>query len=338
MPSSTSSSERGIWPRSWLAVLVVALLCLSAWEFGWRSMGFEPTLSDDAMLWSIVRGTASDGGSEAVVLVGSSRMQMDIHRETLAAATGWRPAVQLSLVRGPSRPVLANLASDESFRGTVLCEINPSLFYSDVSGFESEVEDYIAAYEGFTIFDRLEERLAMVVQGNLVTRLPQLRPTEIRRAVLLGHPPVPRYQGSIGADRYRYADYRKVPNISILNRMIGRQLANSDPRVLARDVFAKRVEETHRLADRIADRGGRVVFVRLPSAGPVMRREEQRWPRAHWWQEFARPAGKTARHLVIHFLDEPSLARFSPQDGDHLGKLHAIAFSRSLAQLLVRRL
>jgi hypothetical protein len=264
-------------------------------------------------------------------------MQMDIHRETLAATTGWRPAVQLAVVRGPARPILANLAEDEFFRGTVLCEINPSLFFNEVADFEREIADYVTAYENFTFFDWIEVRMAIAVRGNLVTSLPQLRPIKIRRAILLRQVPKPRYLGVIGEDRYRYADYRKVPNPEHLDRMIGNQLAISIPKVLNRKAFRERIQATYALADRIAERGGAVIFIRLPSASNVRKREQSYWPRGKWWDKFVKAAGNPARHAAIHFEDESSTKDFTPLDGDHLGKMQAITFTSRLGQVLVRR-
>jgi len=341
VPSSTSNSDPAgpakFWLGTWLAVLVMVMLCLAAWEMTWRGRGFEPSLSDDAMLWSLARRDAAMGGRDAVVLVGSSRMQMDIHRETLSAAAGWRPAVQLAVVRGPARPVLESLAADDAFGGTVICEINPSLFYSDVAGFEGEIGRYIETYEHFTGFDWVEERLAILVQGNLVTRLPELSPIKIRRALLLRHAPTPRYEGVIGPDRYRYADYRRVPSLPALNRMIERQLSGSDPKLLDPRAFRARVARTRSQADRIVARGGRVIFLRLPSSGSVKRREDSWWPREIWWDALARATEDAESIGSIHYEDEPSLARFVPPDGDHLGKMQAIEFSSRLGQVLVRR-
>jgi hypothetical protein len=341
--SSSDSSESGIgrvgraWRRTWAGVLIAVLLCLGAWEVGWRSRGFRPTVSDDAMLWSLARKQASKGDGDGIVLVGSSRMQMDIHRGTLAATTGWRPAVQLALVRGPARPILENLAEDETFRGTVLCEINPSLFFSDVADFEGEIADYVTAYENFTFFDWVEVRMAIAVRGNLVTSLPQLSPIKIRRAILFRRAPRPRYLGVIGEDRYRYADYRYVPSPKYLDRMIENQLAMSAPKVLKRKAFRERIEETYALADRIAERGGTVIFIRLPSASHVRKREQRFWPRQKWWDQFVTAAGDPARHAAIHFENHRSTKKFAPPDGDHLGKLQAIAFTNRLGKLLVER-
>ena len=73
-------------------MIVLVASCIAGWEFFWRAQGFIPSLHDNAMLWSLARSRASELGSDAVVLVGSSRMQMGIHREALARTTGWRPA------------------------------------------------------------------------------------------------------------------------------------------------------------------------------------------------------------------------------------------------------
>ncbi|MGY8805653.1 MAG: hypothetical protein ACKVK6_15640 [bacterium] len=39
----------------------------------------------------------------------------------------------------------------------------------------------------------------------------------------------------------------------------------------------------------------------------------------------------------IHYEDDPVLARFSPPDGDHLGRMRAEEFSLRLGEVLVKK-
>ncbi len=316
-----------------MPVIVLVVLCVVGWESFWRAQDFVPSLSDDAMLWSRARQQATDLGADAVVLVGSSRMQMGIHRETFARATGWAPPVQLALVRGPSVPVLRHLADDEAFRGTVICEISLPLFFGHTEGFVREVERYIEVYEERNLADRFEQRLAMWAQGNLVSRLSRLSPLVIRNAIIFRQMPTPRYEGVIAEDRFRYANYAKVPNIAALHRRISSQLAKSDPLLAPPDMLRDRMAGVEQMVAAIRSRGGDVAFVRLPSAAMVLAREEKWFPRSDWWDVFA----QQTRATTIHYRDDPVLAEILPPDGDHLGRFQAVKFSRRLGRLLVER-
>jgi hypothetical protein len=313
--------------------MALVVLCIVGWEAFWRAQDFVPSLSDDAMLWSRTRQQATDLGRDAVVLVGSSRMQMGLHRDTFAQATGWSPAVQLALVRGPSLPVLRNLAEDQEFRGTVICEISLPLFFGQTEGFVREVEQYIAVYEQRSLADRFEQQLAIWIQGNFVTRLSRLSPLVIRNAILFDQMPTPRYEGVIAEDRFRYADYTKVASLPALHRRISKELAKSDPLRATPKILRDRMAEVEQLLGAIRSRGGNVIFVRLPSHAMVLAREQTWFPRAQWWDVFA---AQTSAE-TIHYRDDPILAEIRPPDGDHLRKLQAIKFSRRLGQLLVKR-
>jgi hypothetical protein len=330
--SRSSSSIRTLWPRLWIPALLLIALGIGAWEVYWRGHGFMPSLGDDAMLWAISRQQASDS-TPAPVLVGSSRMQMDIDRERFSAATGWEPAVQLAIVRGPSLPILRSFAFDPDFRGEILCEVNPSLFFAQTPNLDREVEDYMATFENRTIFDRVEQRIGMIVQGNLVTRLPDLRPGIIFKAIHFRQMPQPGYMGGIGADRFRYADYKLVPNPSAMRKRIRKALSLSDPRPLESAEFEQLLQDVEGMVEALRVRGGRVTFIRLPSAGDVLARERRWWDRRQWWDVFA----AQTRAATIHFQDYPLLAVFAPPDGDHLGRRGAMHFSERLGHVLTKR-
>jgi len=322
-----------LWSGTWLAVVIMVLVVLVGWEMFWRAQGFEPSLHDDALLWSRSRAQVTAQGKDAVVLVGSSRMQMGIHRDPLTRATGWTSAIQLALVRGPSIPVLRHLARDPEFHGTVLCEVSLPLFFGQTEGFVREVEAILSTYDDRTLADRFERRLAMTVQGSLVARLSRLSPSVIRNAIWFRQMPTPRYEGVIGEDRFRHADYAKVANLSALQRRIRDQLSKTDPVPATREMLDSRFKEVEEMVEAIRARGGNVIFVRLPSHAMVLEREMRWYPRSDYWDVFV----SQTRAATIHYRDDPELALIVPPDGDHLGIHQAKKFTRRLARLLVDR-
>ena len=329
--SSTSSSRSG-WMASWLVALVLVVGSLMAWEVFWRSHDFVPSVNDDAGLWAIARKRANALGPDAVVLVGSSRMQMDIHREAFAEVTGWKPAVQLAAVRGTSVPVLRSLAEDPDFRGSVICEVNPVLFFARTPRIDQVLQDYVASYESFTIAKEVEQRLRMLLQRSLVTRLPSLAPEKIWAAIQSKKLPKPGYNAVVTPDRYRYGDYQKFQNLRAANFSNARLAGQARPKRYMGGTLDKRMRTIEKMVEQIRERGGQVVFIHLPTTLHIREKEQQWFTREKWWHVFAR---KTSA-LTIHYEDYPQLARFRPPDGEHLGKGAAVLFSRRFGELLVR--
>ena len=64
---------------------------------------------------------------ESVVIIGDSRAWFDLDLDELQKGLGKRP-VQLAMGGSCVYPVLAELANDENFHGTIICSIVPRLF------------------------------------------------------------------------------------------------------------------------------------------------------------------------------------------------------------------
>lgn len=334
MHSSTSSSEpslRGHWLTSWLLALAIVCACVAGWEIFWRDHDFQPSVTDDASLWSLSRYRANQLGDEAVVLVGSSRMQMDIQRDAFARATGWEPAVQLAVVRGPSVPVLEHLAADPDFRGTVLCEVNAVLFFAHTPNIDHMLDDYFRTFDSMSAGGRVEQRLSMLFQQQFVTRLPDLAYTPLRYAWNAGRAPLPSYNAFISPDRFRYGDYVKVPNLKRVNQLNQRLMRQTTPRVMLASQLAERLRAIHGYVEEIEGRGGRVIFVHLPSSRHVLEYEKRWWKREATWDKLEMATNAD----MVHYEDYPRLRQFSPPDGDHLGRDAADIFSMELGRILV---
>jgi len=304
---------------------------VGGWETFWRTHDFEPTLADDAQLWARTRARANELADTAIVLVGSSRMQMDIQQAGFARATGWPPALQLAVVRGPSYPVLADLAQDERFRGVAVVEINPVLFFAHTPNIDRMLEGHIAAFESLTPGARVEQRLAMLFQSSFVTRLPDLGVEPLSRAWSFGRLPLPSYNASVSEDRFRSGDYLKIKNLPAANRANARLMRSTTPRVLEPSQLAERLRAVDGFVRAIRERGGDVVFVHLPSSLHVLEYEERWWPRERSWDLLAEATEAPA----VHYLDHPTLRSFDPPDGDHLGRDAADLFSERFGAVLV---
>ncbi len=120
--------ERPIPKVPWRGVTVVVVLIViaatCAWEFYCRSIGYGPTLNDNEDLWTMARHRVKP---ESIVIIGDSRAWFDLDLDELQKGLGKRP-VQLAMGGSCAYPVLADLANDENFHGTIICSIVPRLF------------------------------------------------------------------------------------------------------------------------------------------------------------------------------------------------------------------
>ena len=66
---------------------------------------------------------------ESVVIIGDSRGWYDLDLDELQKGLGKRP-VQLAMGGSCAYPVLADLADDKTFHGTIICSFVPRLFFA----------------------------------------------------------------------------------------------------------------------------------------------------------------------------------------------------------------
>lgn len=334
MPSSTSSSSTrapaGPWGRTWLLTLLIATAGIGGMEWSWRQLGHRPNVVDDPVWWAIHRGRASNDDPATVVLLGKSRMQLDVDMTTLRDRLhGWT-VVQLAVDGRSCVATLHDLADDPAFCGTVVA----SLAAEDLADGDCESQaEYVAAYRArVALTQQLDRTVGAWLQSRLVTLNPSVRLKAVMTSLLrTGALPRPWYIKTL-TDRSRHADYARAD----LDRLLKNHHAKfdepvSDP-ITPGDWLAS-AAALESCVERIQARGGRVVFVRFPTTGRRWEWDEGRFPRARYWDRFA---AQTAA-ATIHFRDVPALSGFECPDTSHLDQRDAPAFTAALASELARR-
>lgn len=82
--------------------------------------------------------------------------------------------------------------------------------------------------------------------------------------------------------------------------------------------------------EKIRNRGGKVIFVRTPSSGPLAEAEEKKYPKAVYWDKmlaFAKSDG-------IHYRDYPSTANLICPEWSHLSIKDAVFYTHELISIL----
>lgn len=340
--------ERPIPPIQWRGITVVVVLIIvvatTAWELYCRSIGYGPTLNDSEDLWTLRRRSV---GPESVVVIGDSRGWFDVDLDEVQKGLGKRP-VQLAMGGGCGYPVLADLANDATFHGTIICSVVPRLFFAPpgtppmqrgekaVQRFHSQTPAQRASqYLSFP----LEEHVAFLKQEELtLDDLLKRLPIPNRPGALVP-PRLPPYFGTL--DRERRA--RMIEECANSEGKLAKRIQQiwiplftppPPPSYIPKDVFI--AEMTKAIGTRFGDinaavqklraRGGKIVFVRFPHSGRLKEIEDRDTPRAQTWEPLLKQTGAPG----IHYQDFPELTGFNCPEWSHLSAGDSVEFTRRL--------
>ncbi len=328
-------------PRAGRVALLLTLAFVVGWEACLRSQDYAPSYNDDEALWAHHRQRVYQSSPAAPVLVGTSRLKFDLDLPAWEAATGSLP-VQLAMSGTSPRPVLQDLADDEDFKGTVVVDVMEMLFFSPSGGpFEKRARGNLAYYPNWSI----AQRVGFAVNGVLESGLLFLDEERFALRCMLERLPVPNRPGVFALPpfpiRFTRNDLNRQTHITeafVADTALQREqqqiwwhALTKAPRMPVSDSTMNRVfAEVRTCVAKIKARGGKVVFVRMPSGGPMREIERQAFPRANYWDRLLRENGVPG----IHFEDYPALARLSCIEWSHLAPAEAKMFTRAFIPIL----
>jgi len=339
--------ERPIPKVPWRGITVVVVLIVIAatiaWEFYCRSIGYGPTLNDNEDLWTSARRHVKP---ESIVIIGDSRGWFDLDLDELQKGLGKRP-VQLAMGGGCAYPVLADLANDENFHGTIICSVVPRLFVAPPGTPPMErAEKAVRRSHTQTPAQRVSQYLAMPLEehvaflkqeeltlDDLVKRLPIPN-----RPYALVSPRIPPYFGTLDRERRaRMIEGCAQPGklqTTIQQIWLPLFTPPPPPTYIPKEEFAKRMGQAieqrfHDVAaavQKLRSRGGKIVFVRLPHSGGLKALEDRETPRAAVWDRVIKDTAAPG----IYYEDFPELAGFNCPEWSHLSAGDSVEFSKRL--------
>ena len=332
------------WRRVLLAVALLSMAATAAWEIHARASGYTATLNDTPDLWAEARAKVKP---DSIVLLGTSRMLFDMDLDVLEQGLGQRPT-QLALVGSSPFPILADLAADENFRGTVLLDIVPAMYLAPAGSPPVEAsEKALRRYRTWNHAQRWSHQLAVPLENHVAF----LRQEDLTLAKLLERLPIPNRANALVApafppyfyslDRDRRA--RMVPEAAVVGSRLNQQVTSvwlplftppPPPSFIPLEQFQKmmgqgleaRFRETKQHIAQIQARGGKVVFLRLPVTGPLAAREEQLAPERATWDRLV----LENRVPAIHFGEHAELNAFDCPEWSHLSEKDSVEFTRRL--------
>ena len=332
------------WRGITVVVVVVVIAAACAWEVYCRSIGYGPTLNDNEDLWTINRQRVKP---ESVVIIGDSRGWYDLDLDELQKGLGKRP-VQLAMGGGCGYPVLADLANDKTFHGTIICSFVPWLFFAppgtppmergEKAVRRSHTQTPAQCASQYLAIP-LEEHVAFLKQQDLTLDDLLKRIPIPNRPGALVPPRGPPYFGTLDWERRaRMIEECARPGSELQKRIQQIWLPlftpPPPPTYIPKDVFMakmkeaieKRFRDTIAAVEKLRARGGKVVFVRLPVSGGLKALEAKTTPRNQTWDPLLQGTGAPG----IYFEDFPELAGFNCPEWSHLSAGDSVEFSKRL--------
>ncbi len=347
-PESTPRDyERHIPKVPWRGMTVVVVLIVlgaaGAWEMYVRSIGYGPTLNDTEDLWVQARRRVKP---ESVVSVGDSRPVFDLDLDELERGLGKRP-IQLALPGSCAYPVLADLANDESFHGTIICSIVPGMFFAPGGPLVETSEKALSRYHKQTPAQRVSHHFGMFLEE----RIAFLKQEDLTLDALLGRLPIPNrpnaqipptfppYFQTVDRERQaRMIERCAQPGSELAKRIQQIWLPlftpPPPPTYVPKEVFMKemgkainaRFDDTAKAVEKLRARGGKIVFVRFPNSGELKVLENRLNPRARDWERLL----KDTKAPGIYWEDYPELSNFTCPEWSHLSAGDSVEFSKRL--------
>src|SRR6184192_2456542 len=332
------------WRGITVAVVLIVIAAASAWELYCRSIGYGPTLNDGEDFWTMIRRRIKP---ESIVIIGDSRGWFDLDLDELQKGLGKRP-VQLAMGGGCGYPVLADLADDKTFHGTIICSFVPRLFLAPPGTPPMERgEKAVRRSHTQTPAQRASEYLAMPLEEHVAF----LKQQDLTLEQLLKRSPIPNrpyaqvsprlppYFGTLDRERRaRMIEECAWPG-SELQRKIQRIwlplfTPPPPPTYIPREEFGKKIgaaiearfHDVATAVKKLRARGCKIVFVRFPESGELKKLEDRETPRAGIWDQVIKKTGAPG----IYYEDYPELSGFNCPEWSHLSAGDSVEFSKRL--------
>lgn len=326
-------------PWRWVAALAMLVLVLSvaAWEWQMRRLELLPgDLGDGNAFWAAERRKADLAGPGSAVIVGSSRILFDTNLKLFERITG-RQVIQLALPGTGPRAFIKDLADNTEFGGLLVVGVTPTAFFRGGPGLMGGAIDYARTE---TPAQRIGHHLFLVLARTFgfldpeYTLIKLLRNHRYKERDGVEGPYSEVWKISVHGPARQTALWSRIQTDAYLQRQA--RLAWDD---FSGDPVPDRrirsiIEATRRDVERIRSRGGKVVFVRPPSAGPLRENEASRIPRAWGWDRLLRATGAAG----IHFEDYADMQGLDLPEWSHLSAASAARFTQAYATVLSREI
>jgi hypothetical protein len=319
----------GSWGRTWLATIVMFVAAAITLELFVRSRGYQPSIKEDDYAWALARREASDRSPRTVAILGASRILLAFSPQAFRDTLPDHRYVMLAQQGSAPVGALRDLALDPDFRGVVIADVAEYAF--DRSNWHHTDAVLAAYHRGWRSVGQLAERWLTTHVQSRIALLASSGLRTLGGLVDTGRWPQPPYTTTY-PDRTKFADYDLV-DVDRKRRMRVQRLDGwsqelADLGSWLRDALAQEI-----YVALIHARGGRVVYVRMPTCDELWEAEQVQMPKALFWDRLAALTMAT----TVHFKDHAALAGFECPDTSHIDSKDGPAFTRGLLEVLIAK-
>lgn len=288
------------------------------------------TIVSDTDLWAMEREKVSELTDQDIVLLGASRMQVDIDLGILKKRFPGRKILQLALSgRGSSFPVFQDLVSSTGFNGVIVVDESQGSLIEGES-LQQGVVDYF--HRDFSFNKKANKQISMWFQQRFLFVNPNSNSERLwGNLVAKRSLPVPMltmtYPSREQTSYFNLTDIRWIQQL----RMAGVDSAVSK-RPLSPEKWLSRTQHWGPSILDFKARGGRVIFIYMPLSETRWKKEDQWMPKEDYWDK----AMNQFQTSSIHFADQPTLQRFRVPDTSHLDADEKGVFTEHLADILFK--
>jgi len=320
--------------RAGALALSLVFVTILSWELHLRHAGNQITYDDNEALWADKRARVYEPADKATVFIGSSRIKYDLDINTWRALTA-KDAIQLANVGSSPRAVLTDLANDPNFRGDLVIDITEGLFFSERAVYDGTTNKKIAYYHQRTPTQRFSFQVNHVLESQFVF----LDQDNFSIDAMMDNLPIPPRPG-VFPGVYFPMGFSAV-TFDRQTRMTPDFVADTNQHNAVRRIWAYGLSQpfvplskektdaifnsVKRDVDKIKARGGQVLFVRTPSAGPFREAEIKGYPRAVYWDRLLALTGCKG----IYFTDYPETSHFICPEWSHLTPSDAVIYTKA---------
>lgn len=315
------------WWLTWLLTIGLLLALFGGYEYCLYRAGYPSSVTENQDLWAWHRQRAKHTPNN-ITIVGASRIQLGLNTDVLRAHFPNKTIIGLTLNGRYPLSTFEHLANDESFTGTVIVSLVAQSLepvYWDMQ------REYIEHFETSSWYQRSEAWLRAKLQHHFRLLNAELNWRAIFNSFTnTGHYPK-RPHVKVLPDLSKQIDYSQQDKAALTAGFVAEKAQNyQDQPPMSADIWQQQVKKVSRLVEKIYQRGGKVIIIRMPTDKGHWDLDERYYPHQQFWRDIA-----AIPHVqAIHFKEYPALAQFNLADSSHLDKQDAVTFTQALLSQL----
>jgi hypothetical protein len=305
------------------SILLIAALAVNETLLG--AAQHQPSVVSDADLFCDAYIKVRDLRGKDVIFLGASRMQTGLDLNTFYRRYPDKKALLLAESgKGSSYPVFRDIVEKTSYQGTIVIDETEKTLTS----YNERLSFVKHCYENFSINRQLNRRISTWLQSHLIFLNPQSSSLRLwGNLVSKRKLPVPFYTKTL-SDRQQLTDYVRAEPKALRALHDERIKGSQKPFTQTLPTFETWVAKTQHWQPTIAkfqQRGGRVIFVRMPVAQDLWAFEQKMYPPDRYWQ----PWMSKFNVKSVHFAQYADLSNFRLSDTSHLDMHDKVAFTQA---------